>query len=103
MRTEGHTTVLVLRGELDLYSAPEIRAALDRAAEVGAGRIIVDLEAVEFLDSTAIAALVQARSRAGEGAFALAAPTAQVRRALTVAGLDRYFEIRDSVAEAIGS
>ena len=101
MRTEGDAVVVALRGELDLYSAPEVRGALERAAEVRAVRIVVDLEEVEFVDSTAIAALVQARSRAGRGGVLLAAPTAEVRRALTVAGLDGYFDLRDSVADAV--
>ena len=53
----------------------------------------LDLAEVTFVDSTVLGALVEARSKLGGDAFALAAPGLEVRRALEVSGLDRHFTI----------
>jgi len=94
--------VLRLAGELDLYNADEIRDALNEAIGAGAGRIVVDMAEVEFVDSTALGVLIEARSRmADRSGFRLAAPGLETRRALEVSGLDRHFLVHDTVAEAL--
>ncbi len=50
VEAEGEIVVLVLHGEHDLSTAPDVRAAVDEA--VGSGRdVIVDLAQTEFIDS----------------------------------------------------
>ena len=64
--------------------------------------VVVDLEDVRFVDSTALGVLIEARSRmADRGGFRLAAPGLETRRALEVSGLDHHFLIHDTVAEAL--
>src|SRR5436190_1673539 len=46
--------VLAVRGEVDVYTAPRFRERLIELVSEGKHRIIVDLEAVDFLDSTGI-------------------------------------------------
>ena len=53
------TTVVALAGELDLHRAPALADALHAAP----GHVVVDLQAVTFLDSTTLALLVQAHRR----------------------------------------
>jgi anti-sigma B factor antagonist len=54
---EGEIVVLVLHGEHDLSTAPDVRTEVDRA--VGSGRdVIVDLSATEFIDSSILGVLV---------------------------------------------
>ncbi|SFK86433.1 STAS domain-containing protein [Streptomyces pini] len=53
-RPDG-TPVLVAEGEIDMSNVGEFRAAVDRAA--GGGRLVVDLTAVDYLDSAGLAAL----------------------------------------------
>jgi anti-sigma B factor antagonist len=89
----GDVLVLSLAGELDLADAPALREALRGAVERSPKRLVVDLAEVTFVDSTVLGALVEARSRIGGEAFALAAPGLEVRRALEVSGLDRHFTI----------
>ena len=96
--------VVHLAGELDLYNAHQVRETLLACSAEKPERLVVDLAAVEFVDSTALGVLVEARSRmADRQAFLLAAPGAETRRALEVSGLDRHFTVRTSVEEALTS
>jgi anti-sigma B factor antagonist len=96
--------VVRLAGELDLYNAHRVREALLACSAESPERLVVDLGEVEFVDSTALGVLVEARSRMEDKqAFLLAAPGAETRRALEVSGLDRHFNVRESVDEALAS
>ncbi len=96
------TVVVSLAGELDLYNAEEVRGALLDATAAGPGVLVVDLEEVRFIDSTALGVLIEARSRmADRSGFRLAAPGLETRRALEVSGLDRHFVVHDTVTEAL--
>jgi anti-sigma B factor antagonist len=99
----GTTYVVRLGGELDLYNAAQVRAALVDACAQAPERIVVDLGEVEFLDSTALSVLIETRARMNNrGGFMLAAPGLETRRALQISGLDKLFAVHDTVAEALG-
>jgi anti-sigma B factor antagonist len=53
-----------LEGELDLATVPVLEDHLATFAQLGVSAILVDMEAVEFIDSTGLHAILQARSRA---------------------------------------
>jgi anti-sigma B factor antagonist len=95
--------VVSLTGELDLYNAEAVRAALlECCAKEEPGLLVVDLEQVTFIDSTALGVLIEARSRmSNRGNFRLASPGLEAQRALEVSGLDRHFAIHDTVAAAL--
>jgi anti-sigma B factor antagonist len=99
----GSACVVRLQGELDLYTADRVRSALGDAAGSGPQRVVVDLAHVEFVDSTMLGVLVAARSALPEGAFRLAAPQLEVRRALMVSGLDRTLLVHETVDEALAA
>ena len=100
-RREG-AVVLSLAGEIDLYNAEEVRGALLEACAAEPNVLVVDLEKVRFIDSTALGVLIEARSRlADRSGFRLAAPGLETRRALEVSGLDRHFLVHDTVTEAL--
>ena len=99
----GGALVGGLDGERDLYNADEVRKALATSVEAQPARVVVDLGAVEFLDSTILGALVEARSTLGDGRLVLAAPGPVIRRALEVSGLDRHFAVHDSVEDALAA
>jgi anti-sigma B factor antagonist len=99
---QGDACVVRLGGELDLYNAPQVREALTRANQGSPARVVVDLSEVEFIDSTALGVLIEARTRLdNRRAFLLAAPGLEPRRALEISGLDRHFTVHDSVSEAL--
>jgi anti-sigma B factor antagonist len=102
-RREG-ATVVSLAGELDLYNAEEVRSGLLDACAGNPDVLVVDLEQVTFIDSTALGVLVDAHRRmGGRDKFRLAAPGLETRRALEVSGLDQHFSVHDSVADAVGA
>jgi anti-anti-sigma factor len=94
-------SVMRLAGELDLYNAADLRAALDQAIAPGPRCIVIDLALVEFVDSTALGVLIEARSRLGQDGLRLAAPQLETRRTLQISGLDRHLTVHDTVDEAL--
>ena len=96
--------VVAVAGEIDLFTAPELKAALGEALESGRIRIVVDLTETTFLDSTALGVLIEARSKLpNRGGFLLAAPGLETRRALQISGLDRHFGVHQTVGEALAA
>ena len=99
-RNDGYV-VVSLAGELDLYNASAVREALLECCAEAPERLIVDLSAVKFIDSTALGVLIEARSRLeNKRGFLLAAPGLETRRALEISGLDRHFTVHESLDEA---
>lgn len=80
-RVDGHDVTVV--GEVDLATAPRLRAALEEAAGSGTG-IQVDLRAVRYLDSAGMAALFEFSSH---GMSVRVAPGSIVARVLEISGL----------------
>jgi anti-sigma B factor antagonist len=102
VKAVGDACVVKLGGELDLYNASDMRAALEQATADGPQRVVVDLSEVEFIDSTALGVLIEARSKLNNRrAFLLAAPGLEARRALEISGLDRHFTVHETVSEAL--
>lgn len=93
--------VMRLTGELDLYNAGDLRAALGQAIAAAPACIVIDLSLVEFMDSTALGVLIEARARLGHDALRLAAPQLETRRTLQISGLDRHLTVHDTVVEAL--
>jgi anti-sigma B factor antagonist len=99
-RRDG-AVVLSLAGELDLYNAEEVRGALLDACAGEPKVLVVDLEEVTFIDSTALGVLIEARTRMpNRRGFLLAAPGLETRRALEISGLDRHFTVHESLDSA---
>jgi anti-sigma B factor antagonist len=102
--TNGDAIVVRLGGELDMHTTGPVRRALLDAVNGATGTVVVDLAEVEFMDSTALATLLEARGRLRSGdSFLLAAPGLEARRALEVSGLDRHFRVFTTVEEALAA
>ncbi len=95
----GATSVLALTGELDIYTVPMFRGALE-AHDPARTRLIVDLSEVSLLDSSGLGALVSIlnRTREGQGQLGLVCPQRQIRRVFEITGLRRAFVFGDDVA-----
>ena len=101
---QGDAVVVRLAGELDLYNAPQVRAALGEVVASAPERVVVDLSEVEFIDSTALGVLIESRAKLeNRQAFLLAGPALETRRALEVSGLDRHLRVHDSVEDALAA
>lgn len=101
-RRLGSAAVVDVSGDVDMHSSPRLRQALRSFTGEGVERIIVNLEGVEFMDSSGIATLVQAlrEVRAAKGTLRLAAARENVLRVLRLSNLIGLFEVFDSVDEA---
>lgn len=96
VRTEDRdgTAVVVPAGELDLATAPALETALARAfAEVGSGRIVLDLRELDFIDSSGLRTLLTARRQAEQAgaSFSLIAGHRGLERTLEIAGVHKVF------------
>jgi anti-sigma B factor antagonist len=88
--TRGAVRVVTLVGEIDIFTTPRLRGALDEAFLSGSEEIVIDLAAVTFLDSTCIHALLSANRRARAAGVRLSiVPAAdEVHRTFVIAGVD---------------
>ena len=82
VRRENRRTVLIPTGELDLSSAPELEAELERVSRSLVEAVIVDLRAVSVIDSTGLRVILNAneKAQANDAQFAVIAGTDQVRK-----------------------
>jgi anti-sigma B factor antagonist len=95
--------VLSVHGEVDVYTAPQFRERLIQLVDQGQRRIVVDLEGVEFLDSTGLGVLVGGlkRVRSHDGDLALVCTQRRILKVLEITGLTKVFSIHDSVDTAV--
>jgi anti-sigma B factor antagonist len=94
--TSADVTTITVRGEVDLYTSPDLRAAIMDAAPAAPGGLELDLGGVEYMDSSGVATLVEGfkRSRELGKTFALVTPSRAVMKVLELTRLDAIFEIR---------
>lgn len=102
-RTTGSDVVVVRpEGRLNMVAAPQLREQLRELVDSGSARVVVDLAATEFIDSSGLGALVSGlkAARQAGGDLRLASPTAQVRSVLSLTSLDRVLRTYDSADAA---
>jgi anti-sigma B factor antagonist len=102
---DGGTVVLTLHGELDLQSVGRLRTCLAETLERDSGAVLVDLTDVAFIDSTGLAALLNALrrlTRAGRPLL-LVAGEGPVRRVLRLTRLDSTFALHDTRESALAT
>jgi anti-sigma B factor antagonist len=96
--------VVRVAGEVDMSHEAELRAELRAAVEADADGIVVDLTECEFIDSSAIRALLLSRdemnSHHNGESLAVAASSDQILRILGVMGLDKVLPIEPTVKQA---
>jgi anti-sigma B factor antagonist len=100
--THGDASVLTLRGEIDVYTAPRLRQAIIDLVDGGATRIVVDMERVDFLDSTGLGVLVGGlkRVKTKDGSLAIVATQDKILKIFDITGLNKVFPIHASLEEA---
>jgi anti-sigma B factor antagonist len=104
-RWEGDAVIASVRGEIDLHNSPDFRAAL---LEILARRIpkklILDLALVPYMDSSAVAVLVEAmqKLRPSSGRVMLVGLQPRVKGLLEIARLDTVFVLAADERQALG-
>lgn len=99
--SENHLPIIGLEGEVDVYTAPQLKQQMIALLEQGAKQVVVDLTNVEYLDSTALGVLIGGlkRLREAEGNLMLICPNPRIRRVFEITGLDKIFDIHNSENE----
>jgi stage II sporulation protein AA (anti-sigma F factor antagonist) len=102
-RTRDGVAVVSLHGELDSIGACILRTYLSELPWPSRARCVVDLTGLSFIDSICLGVLVGhcTRMRGRRGTFALAGPQPAVRDVLSGSGLLSWFEVYDTVEEAV--
>ncbi len=90
----GDATLVVLRGELDIATSPQLRDELVGVIADGR-RIVVDLEGLDFIDSVGLGILVSGlkRSRSAGGDLELVCANRVILQPLELTGLDQTFKL----------
>jgi anti-sigma B factor antagonist len=85
---------VVVKGEVDMATAPQLRDTLLRLVDGGASDIVLDCRGLDFLDSSGIGVLIAVRKRLGDdGSLTLEAPQAHVRKVLELTGVSEHVTI----------
>ena len=97
--------VIAVKGEVDLFTAPELKQRLVAVADGGTTRVVMDLSDTTFLDSTALGVLIGAvkRLRALDGELVIVNIDETIARTFEITGLDQIFTIRATRDEAVAA
>lgn len=99
---DSNVPLIELEGEVDVYTAPQLKQQMIVLLEAGNNAMVVDLTKVEYLDSTALGVLIGGlkRMRERDGNLPLICPSPRIKRVFEITGLDKIFDIYNSEAEA---
>ncbi|MFF0425090.1 STAS domain-containing protein [Streptomyces sp. NPDC004520] len=102
---DGRTAVLTVAGELDMETAGRLQELLTEQFGQGRHRLVLDLSALDFMDSSGLNVLIRAvnKARESDGDLYLAAPTPAVRRILEITGVMTTIPPHDAVADALAA
>ena len=97
--------VLRVAGEVDVYTAPQIREQIRDLAAKGTVHLIADLGPVEFIDSSGLGVLIGGlrRVREDDGSLVLVITTRRVLRVFQLTGLTKAFTIYDKLGDALSA
>ena len=102
-RVDDATHLVGVRGEIDIFTAPEFKSLIAGAIEGEPEFVIVDLGGATFIDSSSLGVLISAHRRVGlrDGRLIIACDVPAVRNTFRITGLDSVLEIVDTREEAL--
>jgi anti-sigma B factor antagonist len=95
--------LLRIRGEIDMNNSPALRLHLAKLLDLKPRRVVLDLSAASYVDSSGIGTLVEFKRKLDRvrGQLVLAALTPRVRGVLEITKLDSFFALTATVEEAM--
>ncbi len=95
--------VVDVSGEIDVYTAPKLRDKITELVGDGVYDIVIDLEGVEFLDSTGLGVLVGGlkKVRAHDGSLSLVCTQDRLLKIFQITGLSKVFAIHETAEAAL--
>ena len=102
-RTVGEAHVVVVRGEVDLFTAPEFKQRVMAPIGAGIDHVVVDLMEATFIDSSSLGVLIGAHRRLKSRGRRLVVACGQeaIIKTFRITGLDTVFTLTDSVEAAV--
>lgn len=105
-RQVGVAGVVTVVGDITLYNSPQVRTALLAAVQSSAGKqVIVNLQAVRYIDSSGVASLVEGlkAARDTKTRLTLVGLSRMVREVLELTRVLRLFDVRETEEQALGA
>jgi anti-sigma B factor antagonist len=98
-------TIVAVGGEIDVYTAPKLRDKLSELVATGSYDLVVDMQEVEFLDSTGLGVLVGGlkKVRAHDGSLRLVCNQDRLLKIFRITGLAKVFVIHETADEALAA
>ena len=103
IREDGKVQILACQGRMDAQVSGLLKEHIKELLDTGAKKLVLDLEGLEFLDSSGLGALVSCLRRVKEkkGEIKLAGLGPEVRSIFDITRVSRLFDICESVADAV--
>jgi anti-sigma B factor antagonist len=103
VKDEGGAPVVVLEGEIDLSTSPVFKETVYRVIESGKKDVVIDLNGLEFMDSTGLGVLVAALKKTSMegGSIRLICNKRNILKVFTITGLDKVFSIYDNLQRCL--
>ncbi|MBN1192613.1 MAG: STAS domain-containing protein [Coriobacteriia bacterium] len=98
----GAMCTIALSGEVDVYTSPKLKKELADVANAGCLHIVVDLDNLNFIDSSGLGVLVSALRRVKEngGTLRLVCTKEGILKIFRITGLDKVFPLFETAEEA---
>jgi anti-sigma B factor antagonist len=100
---EDGVRVVAVAGEIDLFTAQQLKDRMSDAIDSGRVRLLVDLGGTTFIDSSGLGALIGAygRVRARGGLLVLCCVDDEISRTFELTGLDQVLTVVPSRSDAL--
>ena len=100
---DDDTHVVAVTGEIDLFTAPEFKQRMSRPIDEGVQRVIVDLTATTFIDSSSLGVLIGAHRRLKQrsGSLVVVCDNDAIVKTFKITGLDGVFTLVRSLDDAL--
>jgi len=102
-QVDDTTHLVAVRGEIDLFTAPEFKERINGAIDAGRDAVVVDLMATTFIDSSSLGVLIGAhrRLKLRGGALLVVSDNEAITKTFKITGLDGVFTLASSIDEAL--
>lgn len=104
-RLHGRLAIVTVAGEIDVFTCGRLREELQALIQTGSVHLVVDLNGVEFLDSSGLGVLVAVshRLRVQDGSMVFVGASKRVRHVFHVTQLTKVFKLHATLDEALNA